>query len=209
MEVSQTSMIEAWEQCFPGERITMVKDAHVERFYRVLWPQRAAVLRTAKYLCRDQNESEDLAQEVFIKAFGSIEQLVDEAGAVRWLMAILRNLRIDRLRARRRHPPLSVEALEFEPAAEEEAVEAPANLSAEELLESISDQEIIDALHALPEEIRWTLLLVDVHGMDQAEAAAIEGVPVGTIKSRAHRGRLMMKGLLAERFAPGGSVCIR
>jgi len=56
---------------------------------------------------------------------------------------------------------------------------------------------MIDALQRLPEEIRWTLLLVDVEGVDQADAAELLDVPVGTIKSRAHRGRAMLRDRLA------------
>jgi RNA polymerase sigma-70 factor (ECF subfamily) len=55
---------------------------------------------------------------------------------------------------------------------------------------------MIQALQRLPEEIRWTLLLVDVEGMDHADAAAVLGVPVGTVKSRAHRGRAMLREAL-------------
>ena len=124
-------------------------------------------------------------------------------------MAILRNTRIDRLRAQRRRPAVSVESLEVEPAARGEAAEAPGDFSVEELLESISDERIIDALRELSQEIRWTLLLVDVHGMELAEAAEIEGVPVGTVKSRAHRGRLMMKERLMGMSRVAEAGCLR
>ena len=60
----------------------------------------------------------------------------------------------------------------------------------------IVKQASIDALKKLPEDIRWTLLLIDVEGMGQSDAAAILEVPVGTIKSRAHRGRAMLRELL-------------
>jgi RNA polymerase sigma-70 factor (ECF subfamily) len=63
----------------------------------------------------------------------------------------------------------------------------------ESVLNAFSDQQVIDALRALPEEIRLTLLLVDVEGLDQRDAAGILDVPVGTIKSRAHRGRAMLR----------------
>jgi RNA polymerase sigma-70 factor (ECF subfamily) len=55
---------------------------------------------------------------------------------------------------------------------------------------------MIKALKALPEEIRWTLLLVDVEGMEQAAAGEILGVPEGTVKSRAFRGRRMLREIL-------------
>ena len=55
---------------------------------------------------------------------------------------------------------------------------------------------MIDSLRSLPEEIRWTLMLVDVERLDHAQAAQILHVPVGTIKSRAHRGRGMLRDRL-------------
>jgi RNA polymerase sigma-70 factor, ECF subfamily len=167
-----------------------------ERFYRVLWPHRAAVLRTARFLCQDAHEADDLAQEVFVKAFRALDQLTDDDGAVRWLMTILRHCRIDRLRASGAHSAVSLETAEIDLPDERQAHADLSDNSAEALLESLSDQTIIDALKKLPEEIRWTLLLVDVHGMDHDQAALIQGIPVGTIKSRAHRGRAMLRELL-------------
>ena len=176
----------------------MTNDADVQRFYRVLWPERAGVLRTAYFLCRDASEAEDLAQDVFLKALSAIDQLTDDAGARPWLMTILRHTRIDRLRSRAAHPTLRLEAAEFEPALPEAPSLPPTDSTAEALLEALSDETIIKALQELPEEIRWTLLLVDVHGMEHAEAAQIQGVPMGTIKSRAHRGREMLRQTLLE-----------
>ena len=67
-----------------------------------------------------------------------------------------------------------------------------------QILERFSDQQMIDALKQLPEEFRWAVLLVDVEGMDHADAADLVGVPIGTIKSRAHRGRAMLRTLLLQ-----------
>ncbi len=63
---------------------------------------------------------------------------------------------------------------------------------------AFTDAQVIEALWALPEEIRWTLLLVDVEQLDVREAAEVLEVPVGTIKSRSHRGRRMLR----ERLLP-------
>ena len=68
----------------------------------------------------------------------------------------------------------------------------------DELLNGFSDQEIIVALQSLPDEMRWTLLLIDVQGLSIADAAKVLEVPPGTIKSRAHRGR----GMLYEALRP-------
>ena len=115
-----------------------------------------------------------------------------------WLLAILRNVWKDRLRASRAE--ISVESLAEEPESGPSLSSEGADFRSDPqtLIDAFSDQQIIDALKALPEEIRWTLLLVDVEGIGVQEAADILGVPSGTIKSRAHRGR----AILHERLLP-------
>jgi len=63
-------------------------------------------------------------------------------------------------------------------------------------LNAFSDADVIDGLQGIAEELRWTLLLVDVEGMDHRDAAEVLGVPVGTIKSRVHRARAMLRQVL-------------
>jgi RNA polymerase sigma-70 factor (ECF subfamily) len=165
------------------------------RFYVEVWPHAATVLRTAQYLVRDATEADDLAQEVMFKAFRHLDQLAEGTDAKAWLMTILRHARIDRIRAVAVHARnVSLEDLGAEPAATAPVDEVWSEPEA--VLQEFSDRQVIDALKKLPEEIRWTLLLVDVEGMEQAEAAAILDVPVGTIKSRVHRGRGMLRELL-------------
>lgn len=170
-------------------------------FYAHVWPHRAMVVRTARFLTRDVADADDLAQETLVKAFKSMSQFDLDApeGSVRgWLSTILRHSWIDRIRASgRAGNVLSVEAEEMELPART-AVEVADAEDAAALLEQFSDARIIKALQELPEEIRWTLLLVDVEGMDHAQAAGILGVPEGTVKSRAFRGRQMMRQRLLE-----------
>jgi len=66
----------------------------------------------------------------------------------------------------------------------------------QQILEGFSDPQILEALSQLPDEMRWVLLFVDVEALDHATAAAVLGVAEGTIKSRAHRGRAMLRRLL-------------
>jgi RNA polymerase sigma-70 factor (ECF subfamily) len=167
-----------------------------DRFYELVWPHRADVLRMARFLCRHDAEADDLAQETLMKAFAAIESFRPGTDARAWLMRILRNARIDRIRsAARQANDVSLDASEID-------LEAPPDPEdfgpdPEQVLNAFSDQQVIRALHDLPEEIRMTLLLVDVQQVDHSEAAAILEVPVGTIKSRAHRGRAMLRQTLA------------
>jgi RNA polymerase sigma-70 factor (ECF subfamily) len=175
------------------------------RFYDELWPHLPAVVRVAQILCGRGHaaDAEDLAQETMLKAYRSIGQLRPGSEARAWLLTILRHARTDRVRAASATAgTVSLSDLPQEPAGARESVGPDRRAVVEDpdaLLEAFSDAEIIAALGRLPEEIRWTLLLVDVEGMDHAEAAAVLDVPVGTIKSRAHRGRRMLRGELNGR----------
>jgi RNA polymerase sigma-70 factor, ECF subfamily len=165
------------------------------RFYQFVWPHRADVLRVAQFLCRNRATAEDLAQEALLKAFRAIDRLEAGPNVRAWLHSILRNTWVDRLRATSAHRELSLSDLNDEPAAvvPEDAPCMEALNDPQAALEVFSDQEVIDALQALPAEIRWTLLLVDIEGLSVQEAADVLDVPPGTIKSRAHRGRAMLR----------------
>ena len=169
----------------------------MDRFQTEIWPHAAAVLRTARILTRNDAEADDLAQETMLKAFRHLDQLVDPSGAKQWLMTIMRNTRMDRVRAEAKHShDVSLDAMTQAPPAEAAAFDDSWG-DPRATLEAFSDQQIIDALKKLPEDIRWTLLLVEVEGIDQADAAVVLGVPVGTVKSRSHRGLAMLREALA------------
>ena len=167
----------------------------------LVWPHLAAVLRVAQILSRHPVDAEDLAQETMLKSYRSLETFKQGSDVKAWLMTILRNTWRDRMRLASSHVTIvSLEDELFDPEDESSAAALDWEKiceNPEEILNEIGDQQIIEALQILPVELRWTLLLVDVEGMDHEEAARLMGVPVGTIKSRAHRGRgLLRKALL-------------
>jgi RNA polymerase sigma-70 factor (ECF subfamily) len=184
--------------------ITEMKFSKASRFHALAWPHAETVLQAARYLTRDDSDAEDLAQETLLKAYRRIECLRDDARAKPWLKTILRNTHVDRARVSRRSE-LSLDELELDPPAAEchggngcgsprcrEAVlENP-----EIIMQDFEDADVLGALRKLPKDIRWTLLLVDVEGLLEAEAAAALRIPVGTVKSRLHRGRNMLRGAL-------------
>lgn len=169
-----------------------------ERFYTLIWPHAAAVLRTAQFLTRHSAEAEDLAQETLLKAFRALPRLTEQKNIKAWLMTILRNTRIDRLRSPTAAKLASLENMTQDPPAGDSEAQPldPAGMKPRELMEQFGDREIIEAMKDLPEDIRWTLMLVDVEGIDHADAAEILGIPVGTVKSRVHRGHRMLHDAL-------------
>jgi RNA polymerase sigma-70 factor (ECF subfamily) len=178
-------------------------ESQAEKVKQTVWPLLPALLRTAQYLAGSAQEAEDLVQETVLKAMTAIDRFEPGTSAKAWLLTILRRTHIDRMRAsQRRVRPLSLDA--------EEGIDPPARPDEnagvfdsrwdkpEMILEGFEDAEVIAALKELPDEVRWTLLLVDVEDMDHQQAALVLDVPEGTIKSRAFRGRGMLRDRLFE-----------
>jgi RNA polymerase sigma-70 factor, ECF subfamily len=175
------------------------------RFYTHIWPLRAMVLRTARFLGGNASEADDLAQEALLKAFRAMDTFDETTNAKAWLVTILRNTHIDRLR----HNARWAGQVSFDETAADFADSRPTQAPTADihdpaaLLEQFSDAQIIAQLQLLPEDIRWTLLLVDVEQMAYENAATILGVPAGTVKSRVHRGRqILRERLLAPPNTP-------
>ncbi|MCC6680231.1 MAG: sigma-70 family RNA polymerase sigma factor [Phycisphaeraceae bacterium] len=177
-----------------------ISEAQAERFRRLVWPMLDMVLRTAGCLTRRADEAEDLAQEAMVKAMRAIDTYQDETNLKAWLLTILRRTHIDQLRAARNRPQtLSMNDHDFEDETQAAIGEHDPQWSQpQELMNRLEDEAVIDAMQQLPEDIRWTLLLTDVEQLDHVEAAAVLGVAVGTIKSRASRGRAMLRDRLYE-----------
>lgn len=174
----------------------MAKSDATQQFYDWVWPHRALVLRAAQIHTGNVTDAEDLAQETLLKAFNAIGSFKAGTNIKAWLMTILRNTRIDRLRTRSgaaKH--VSIEAMTVDPAAPDAVIEVDESAwtNPQQMLAEFSDAEVITALAAISEDLRWTLLLVDVEGMDHQDAAAILDVPVGTVKSRVHRGHAQLR----------------
>ena len=175
----------------------MDRDSASEAFYVRIWPYRTDVLRFARFLTRDATLADDVAQESLLKAFRAVNDLAVDANVRSWLLKIVRNSWLDRVRHDAHRRESSLEQVAREPVAEEEV--STWNGQAEDLgqlLEAFSDAQVIEALLELPEEMRWTLLLVDVEGLGLADAGQIMGVPEGTVKSRCHRGRSLLRSAL-------------
>jgi RNA polymerase sigma-70 factor (ECF subfamily) len=156
---------------------------HFDRLYRLAWRLTGA-----------KAEAEDLFQELLIKAYGKLDDLVeiDEPGS--WLCRVMYNLFVDERRrfARRRmhtveEGQLSGEGLDNLPGGDNPALD-------NERLEQI--KQLDRALAQLSDEHRIVVLLHDTEGYKLAEIEALTGIPVGTVKSRLHRARARLREIL-------------
>ena len=190
-----------------GPATKLTENELAEKFQRLIWPERANVLRFAIFLTHRTSEAEDLAQETLLKAWRALGQFEERhQSAKAWLLTILRNCWTDSFRRTRHEKGLvALESLSQDPPAPSHAVESEEKelRDADAILNSFSDQRIIDALRSLPEDYRWAMLLVDVSALSYEEAAAAMGVPVGTVRSRLFRSRSMMREFLTGgNFSP-------
>ncbi len=155
------------------------------------------VYRVARGVSRSKEEAEDLMQETYARAFRSWQSYTPGTNLRAWLLRILTNLNIDRGRRAQRTP--DSQPLEEGDYFLYNRLEAATGESDEErVLERLSQDHIAEALGAVPHDFRDVLVLVDIADFSYAEAAQILDIPIGTVMSRLHRGRRILKQQLAE-----------
>jgi len=150
---------------------------------------------SARRLCPNPQEAEDLAQEVYVEAFARRDAL-REIGAMRvWLHRILHGKFVDHLRRKQRTPTLvAIEELEDYDAL---ALDASMATPDEAFFDRILPEEVEDALDRLPTDQRTVLILREIGELSYEEMSEACGAPVGTIRSRLARARRAMQSALA------------
>jgi RNA polymerase sigma-70 factor (ECF subfamily) len=156
------------------------------------------VYRVARRLVHSKEEAEDLMQETYARAFRSWRSYTPGTNLRAWLLRILTNLNIDRGRRQQRAPDTThLEESDYflYNRLEDDSSES---LDEERVLERLSQDSIVDALAAVPHDFRDVIVLVDIGDFSYQEAAQILDIPVGTVMSRLHRGRRILKRHLAD-----------
>jgi RNA polymerase sigma-70 factor (ECF subfamily) len=154
------------------------------------------VYNTCYRMCQNQADALDLTQSAFLKALEALPRFQVRAKFYTWLFRIAVNLTLSHRRAQRRRPALTLRQFDdngrsFEPAAAHGTSNPSVPTEQAELR-----QRLEAALERLDEEFRVAVVLRDVEGLEYAVIAEILKVRVGTVKSRIHRGRLMLRELL-------------
>jgi RNA polymerase sigma-70 factor, ECF subfamily len=156
------------------------------------------VYRVARHLAGSREEADDLVQETYARAFRSWRSFQPGTNMRAWLLRILTNLNIDRGRRQQRAPQMQpLEANDYY--LYDRLSEDNDGVSDEQrVVERLSQDDIVTALSAVPHDFRDVLVLVDLGDFSYADAAQILDIPVGTVMSRLHRGRRILKRELAE-----------
>ena len=157
------------------------------------------VYRVARRLVGSREEAEDLVQDTYARAFRSWRSYTPGTNMRAWLLRILTNLNIDRGRRIQRSPDVQpLEETDYYLANRVAESQGEQALDQEKVVESLSQDSIVNALSSLPHNFRDVVVLVDIGEFSYADAAQILDVPIGTVMSRLHRGRRQLKQRLAE-----------
>jgi RNA polymerase sigma-70 factor (ECF subfamily) len=144
-----------------------------------------ALHRFALSLCRDRVEADDLLQETLLKGLKGFAGFETGSNFKAWIFAIEMNAFRSRYRQRWREVPLPSDELP-----------EPPNVG-EDVFDLLLKEEVLAAVEALPEPFRAAILLVDLEGLSYREACQTLDCPAGTLMSRLHRGRGLLKTSLA------------
>lgn len=157
----------------------------------------AAALR----MTRNPADAGDLVQETYVKAYAAFKSFEQGTNLKAWLYRILTNTFINSYRKNQRSPYQgTIDELEdWQLGGAESLTQGRTTRSAEaEAIDHLPDSDVKAALQSIPEDFRLAVYLADVEGFSYQEIADIMKTPVGTVMSRLHRGRRLLRDLLAD-----------
>ena len=167
----------------------------------------AKIYQLAFRYLRNREDAEEVAQDVLLKVHQKIDAFRGDAALSSWIYRITFNAAMSRLREFKQHLPTALEGAADEetgqPLKREVVDWSP--LADEEMLRREMRQTLVRALKGMPVLYRAPVILRDVQGLTTEEASAVLQVKEQTLKSRLHRGRLMLREQLAD-FAGGLSM---
>lgn len=174
------------------------KEAKDALFNKEFLPHIDALYTFAYHLTYNEDDANDLVQETFLKAYRFIQSYEQGTNAKAWLFKILKNGFINDYRKKTKEP----NKVDYEDIVNYHDQEDTRHVGTvdlrQEVFEGIMGDEVTKAVNSLPVDFRTVILLCDIEGFSYEEIAKIINIPIGTVRSRLHRARNMMKEQLKE-----------
>lgn len=181
-----------------AEEVATATPEQMAIFNNELLPQIDALYNFAFHLCYNEADANDLVQEAYLKAFRFIDKYIPGTNAKAWLFKILKNAFINQYRKKSRRPTqVDYEEITSYHDSEDASYVDFFDLR-HEIFQGMMGDEVTNAINALPIDFRTVILLCDIEGFTYEEISKIINIPIGTVRSRLHRARNMLKATLSE-----------
>ena len=193
---NQQDQADATQETSEVKRQQYTEKEKVDIFDNEFLPQIDSMYNFAYRLTFDEDDAKDLVQETYLKAFRFIDSFQRGTNAKAWLFRILKNSFINDFRKKSKEPS-KVDYQEVETYYNSDDVDASitTDLRVEAVQDMIGD-EISNALNSLAVDFRTVIILCDLEGFTYEEMAKILDIPIGTVRSRLHRARNLLKDKL-------------
>lgn len=186
--------------------IDKINDGDFQAFEALVNRYEGKVYRLAMRMLRNQQDAEDALQEAFFQVYRGLKSFEGRSNFSTWLFRLATNVCLMKIRHRGTEPTGMVPLEDFLPQHEEgnqpslqEWPEKPEEI----LLTKEAREKMMEALDQLPADYRAVFILRDIEGFSNAEAGEALGISVAAVKSRLHRARIALRGMLAEYFEQG------
>jgi RNA polymerase sigma factor (sigma-70 family) len=186
MEFEEEEELESKPRYSPDEQYRV--------FDKEFMPHIDSMYNFAFRLTNDEDDANDLVQDTYLKAYRFINSFQEGTNAKAWLFRILKNSFINDYRKKSKEPS-KVDYQEVEAvynSNEDAEFESTSDLRIEAVQDLIGD-EVAMALNGLPVDFRTVIILCDIEGFTYEEMAKILDIPIGTVRSRLHRARNLLK----------------
>jgi RNA polymerase sigma factor (sigma-70 family) len=176
-----------------AETTDIVRKENEELFEQEFMPHLDALYNFAYHLTFNEEDANDLVQDTFLKAFRFLDSYERGTNAKAWLFKILKNSFINEYRRKVRQPG----EVDYEDYVAYQDADETKNVGdldlRDDIFKGLIGDEVTTALNGLPVDFRTVILLSDVEGFSYEEIAKIIDIPIGTVRSRLHRARNLMK----------------
>ena len=186
-----------------AELVQLARERNGDAFRIIMQRNNQRLYRVARSVVQDDSEAEDVVQEAYVRAFGSLGQFRGDSSLATWLTRITLNEALGRLR--RQRPMVDLEVLDAEPSGKTQIIPFPLMPVAADPERAAAQRQIRNliegAIDDLPEIFRVVFVMRDVEGLSIEETADFLGMPPATVKTRLHRARRQLRRALDEQLA--------